>query len=348
MSSYCGASHALAMNSATSALHVACMALEVGPGDLVWTSPISFVASSNCALYCGADVDFVDIDPKTFNMSVAALSAKLEAAHAVGRLPKVVIPVHLCGQSCDMAGIAALAQTYGFRVIEDASHAVGGRYMNRPVGSCAHSDIAVFSFHPVKIITSAEGGMALTNDDTLANRIAQLRSHGITRAPEKMHNPPHGLWYYEQVSLGYNYRMSELQAALGLSQAARLDKFISGRHRIADRYDAMLADLPLHCPIRVENAHSALHLYVIRLDHAAGAADRATVFERLRADQIGVQIHYIPIHLQPYYAALGFVPGQFPAAEAYYAEAISIPIFPTLGVIDQDKVVAALGRALAT
>lgn len=343
VAAYCGAGHGVAMNSATSALHVACMALGVGPGDLVWTSPVSFVASSNCARYCGADVDFVDIDPETWNMSTARLAEKLAQAQAAGRLPKVVIPVHLCGRSCDMAGIAALAETYGFKVIEDASHAIGGRYRDAPVGNCAYSDITVFSFHPVKIVTSAEGGMAMTNDAELANHMARLRSHGITRAPEEMVNPSHGPWYYEQIELGYNYRITDVQAALGRSQFTRIDSFVATRHAIAARYRKLLADLPLTQPALETEGYSGLHLYPVLVDPGL---DRRAVFERLRATGIGVQIHYIPIHLQPDYAALGFAPGQFPAAEAYYARTISLPMFASLSEADQQTVVARLAAAL--
>ncbi len=346
LAEYCGARHGVAVNSATSALHIACLALGVGPGDLVWTSPISFVASANCALYCGADVDFVDIDADSRNMDMQVLRAKLKKAEAEGRLPQVVIPVHMCGQSCDMKTLSDLSRIYGFRIIEDASHAVGGRYLGQPVGNCTFSDITVFSFHPVKIITSAEGGMAITNEPMLAEKMAQLRSHGITRDKEQMRSSSPGEWYYEQNSLGYNYRMTELQAALGLSQAARLDEFVARRHEIADQYDTALAHLPLILPKRTEDAYSSLHLYVIRVDRTRGAADRATVFSRLRADGIGVQVHYFPIHLQPYYADRGFKAGQFPAAEKYYADAISIPMYPTLEWPEQKRVVQALERAL--
>lgn len=341
-----GAGHALAMNSATSALHVACLALELGPGDVLWTTPITFVASANCALYCGASVDFVDIDPSTYNMSVSALSAKLAAAERAGRLPKVVIPVHLCGQSSDMAAIGELAQRYGFKIIEDASHAIGGKYRGAYVGDCRHSDITIFSFHPVKIVTTAEGGMALTNDAVLADRMALLRSHGITRDPAQMHGASEGDWYYQQVALGYNYRMTELQAALGVSQMTRLDRYVTRRHAIADRYDAMLADFPVITPARNEDAYSAFHLYVIRLADIARGPDRRVVFDRLRAAGIGVNVHYIPVHLQPYYCQFGFSAGDYPEAERYYAEAISLPLYPTLTEQEQDAVVTVLERAL--
>lgn len=339
----CGARHALAVNSATSALHIACLALGVGPGDRVWTSPLTFVASSNCALYCGASVDFVDVDPRTYNMSVASLEHKLAAAALDGTLPKVVIPVHLTGQSCDMAAIHALGQRYGFRIIEDASHAIGGRYRGTPVGDCRYSDITVFSFHPVKIVTTAEGGMATTNDDELAASLALLRSHGITRDPARMREAPHGAWYYEQIALGYNYRMTDLQAALGSSQMQRLSEFVARRHVLAQRYDALLAGLDLQTPWQHPDSYSGLHLYVIRV----APARRRAVFDGLRAAGIGVNLHYMPVYLQPYYRDLGFAPGLCPAAEAYYAEAISLPMYSHLSQAQQDTVVATLRGLLA-
>ena len=339
-----GAAHAVAANSATSSLHVACLALGLGPGDRLWTSPVTFVASANCGLYCGADVDFVDIDPRTYNMCPDRLAGKLRAAKARDRLPKVVVPVHLCGQSCDMAAIGALAREYGFRVIEDASHAVGGRYRERPVGCCEHSDVTVFSYHPVKIVTTAEGGLATTQDPGIAGRMALLRSHGITRDPALMTHEPDGPWYYQQIDLGLNYRMTELQAALGLSQLARLDAYVARRHAIAERYDALLADLPVATPFRRADTYSGFHLYAIRLDDPSR---RRAAFESLRADGIGVNVHYIPVHLQPYYRAMGFGPGDFPEAEAYYAAAISLPLFPAMTDAQQDAVVAALRRAVS-
>jgi UDP-4-amino-4,6-dideoxy-N-acetyl-beta-L-altrosamine transaminase len=338
---HCGAVHAVAVNSATSALHLACLALDVGPGDLVWTSPITFVASANCALYCGANVDFVDIDPITFNISVAALAAKLEGAKMSGTLPKVVIPVHLCGQSADMAAIHALAQRYGFRVIEDASHAIGGRYRNGPVGDCRYSDIAVFSFHPVKIITTAEGGMAVTNDAGLAKKMALLRSHGVSREATDMTQPPEGGWFYQQVALGFNYRMTDMQAALGSSQIAHLEAWVARRHLLAARYEAGLAALPLILPHRHADAYSAWHLYVIQLKDSAPIS-RAELFAGMRKDEIGVNVHYIPVHVQPYYRQFGFKPGDFPAAETYYARALSIPIYSGLSDDQQDYVIARL------
>jgi len=339
----CGAAHAVAVNSATSALHLACLALGLGPGDWLWTSPITFLASANCGRYCGAQVDFVDIDPRSYNLSVEALARKLEQARAAKRLPKVVIPVHLAGQSCDMAAIRALGREYGFRIIEDASHAVGGRYQGRPVGDCRYSDIVVFSFHPVKIITSAEGGMAVTNDAQLAERMALLRSHGMTRDTARMTRAADGPWYYEQVDLGFNYRMTDVQAALGLSQLARLHDYVARRHALAARYDARLAGLPLTTPWQHPDTHSGLHLYIIRV-----AADRRrAVFDQMRANDIGVNVHYIPVHTQPYYRQLGTTTGSYPEAERYYAEAISLPMYATLREEQQDRVVDVLRGALA-
>lgn len=343
LAAYCGAARGVAMNSATSALHVACLALGLGPGDRLWTSPNTFVASANCGLYCGAEVDFVDTDPATYNLSVAALEAKLVRAAAENRLPKVVIPVHFAGQSCEMREIHALGQKYGFRIIEDASHAVGGRYLGEPVGNCRYSDITIFSFHPVKIITTAEGGMAMTNDPALAERMERLRSHGITRDPAAMEWDSEGPWYYQQVELGYNYRITDLQAALGRSQLVRLDDYVARRHAIAARYDEALAGLPLTTPWQHPDSRSALHLYPIRLHDASR---RREVFEALRAAGIGVNVHYIPVHTQPHYRRLGFRPGDFPEAERYYAGAISLPMFPTLTLAQQDEVVAALAKVL--
>ena len=296
---YCGVNHAVAVNSATSALHIACLALGVGPGDLVWTSPITFVASANCARYCGADIDFVDIDPDTYNMSVERLEEKLEHAKQKGRLPKVVIPVHLSGQSCEMEKIHALSVQYGFQIIEDASHAIGGSYKGGKIGSCRYSDITVFSFHPVKIITTGEGGMAVTNDPTLAKHMSRLRSHGITRYPSEMTHLPDGSWYYQQIELGFNYRMTDIQAALGISQMRRLDDFVSQRHVIAARYDELLKDAPVTRPCQHPDAHSALHLYIVRLHVDLMKYSHREVFERMRADGIGVNLHYIPVYRQP-------------------------------------------------
>lgn len=343
---YVGTAYAVAVNSATSALHLACRALGLGPGDVLWTSPITFVASANCARYCGAEVDFVDIDPRTYNLCPQALERKLIEAERIGRLPKVVVPVHLCGQPCDMAAIHALAQRYGFRVIEDASHAIGARYRGEPVGNCRYSDITVFSFHPVKIITTAEGGMALTNDAALAEKMALLRSHGITREPEKMTHAPDGPWYYQQIELGFNYRMTELQAALGLSQLDRLDVYVQRRAELAREYNELLAELPVVMPWQHPDSASAWHLYVIRLQLQGHRLSHRQVFEALREQGIGVNLHYIPVHTQPYYQQLGFRVGDFPLAEAYYEEAISLPLYPTLPEPDQVKVAAALRETL--
>jgi UDP-4-amino-4,6-dideoxy-N-acetyl-beta-L-altrosamine transaminase len=343
---YCGARHAIAVNSATSALHIACLALGLGPGDWLWTSPITFVASANCGLYCGAKVDFVDIDPRTYNLCPNALERKLEEAERAGRLPKVVVPVHLCGQPCDMEAIYALSRRYGFHIIEDASHAIGGKYKGEPIGNGRFSDITVFSFHPVKIITTAEGGMAVTNNAALAARMSLLRSHGITRDPAQMTHTPEGPWYYQQIDLGFNYRMTELQAALGVSQMNRLDEYVVRRHYIAQRYDQLLADLPLRTPWQHPDSHSGLHLYVIRLELDRLATSHRQVFEALRESGVGVNVHYIPVHLQPYYRHLGFAVGQFPKAERYYAEAISLPMYPTLTEAQQEEVVIALRNVL--
>ncbi|TCV84257.1 UDP-4-amino-4,6-dideoxy-N-acetyl-beta-L-altrosamine transaminase [Sulfurirhabdus autotrophica] len=343
---YCGARHAVAVNSATSALHIACLSLGVGSGDSVWTSPITFVASANCARYCGADVDFVDIAPRTYNMSVVRLKEKLLQAEAKGRLPKVVIPVHLCGQPCDMEGIYALSQQYGFKIIEDASHAIGGKYHNEPIGNCHYSDITVFSFHPVKIITTGEGGMALTNDASLAKSMQLLRSHGITRDEGGMTRASDGPWYYQQIELGYNYRMTDLQAALGLSQKQRLDEFVTKRHSLAHRYDDLLAGLPITTPWQHPDSYSGWHLYVIRLKLNEINKCHLDVFEALRAAGIGVNLHYIPVYQQPYYESLGFGAGYCPEAERYYAEAISLPMYPGLTEEQQNSVVSALIEAI--
>ena len=343
---YTGANYALAVNSATSALHIACLALGLGEGDLLWTTPITFVASANCGLYCGAHVDFVDIDPNTYNMSVKRLEEKLIKAKALGRLPKIVVPVHLCGQPCDMESIAKLAEEYGFKVIEDASHAIGGKYQGLPIGNCKYSDVTVFSFHPVKIITTAEGGVALTNDVKVAERMNLYRSHGVTRDEKQMTQVPDGPWYYQQVELGYNYRMTELQAALGISQLARLDMFVSKRHELAKRYDEKLSHLPLVTPYQLADTYSGLHLYVVRLNLSSIKKTRLEIFEKLRELGIGVNVHYIPVHTQPYYKRLGFETVRFPQAESYYAEAISLPMFHTMTLNQQDMVISALESVL--
>lgn len=340
---YCGVRHAVAMNSATSALHVACLALGLGAGDVLWTSPISFVASANCALYCGASVDFVDIDPLTYNLSVPALAEKLAQAEKLGRLPKIVVPVHLCGQSCDMAAIHQLAQQYGFKVIEDASHAIGGRYRDLPVGNCAYSDITVFSFHPVKIITTAEGGMAVTNQPALAERMALLRSHGITRDPALMTHEPDGPWYYQQIALGFNYRMTDVQAALGLSQLSRLDEYVTERHAKVAYYNQALADLPIVLPWQHPDTYSAFHLYVMRLQLDQIGVSHRQVFEALRAAGVGVNLHYIPIYSQPYYQQQGIAgAAHYPQAELFYQTAITLPLYPNLSREQQEQVVVAI------
>jgi UDP-4-amino-4,6-dideoxy-N-acetyl-beta-L-altrosamine transaminase len=346
VASYCGTKHALAVNSATSALHIACLALNLVPGDWLWTSPITFVASANCALYCGAEVDFVDIDPRTYNLCPQALERKLEQAEREGKLPKVVIPVHLCGQPCDMQAIHALAQRYGFKVIEDASHAIGGKYKDEPIGNCEYSDITILSFHPVKIITTAEGGMALTNSAELASKMALFRSHGITRDPAQMTHEADGPWYYQQIELGYNYRMTELQAALGVSQMERLDAYVTRRHQLARRYDELLASLPVTAPWQHLDSYSGLHLYPIRLQFDKIKKTHREVFDSLREQGIGVNLHYIPVHTQPYYQRMGFQPGDFPQAQAYYSEAISLPMYQSMSDAQQDQVITALGKAL--
>lgn len=342
-----GAKHALSVNSATSALHIACMALGLGQGDWLWTTPVTFVASANCGLYCGAQVDFVDIDPLTYNLCAKALEAKLLAAERAGKLPKVLVAVHLCGQPCDMAAIHALGQKYGFKIIEDASHAIGGKYKGEFIGNSRYSDVTVFSFHPVKIITTAEGGMALTNSDELAHKMALLRSHGITRDTAHMTHAPDGPWYYQQIDLGYNYRMTELQAALGMSQMQRLEAFVARRHQLAQRYDQLLASLPVTTPWQHPDSYSGLHLYVIRLQLKKINKTHRQVFEALREQGIGVNLHYIPVHTQPHYQRMGFKVGDYPQAEQYYAEAISLPMYQTLSDDQQDQVVAALQKVLA-
>lgn len=337
-----GAAHAVVVNSATSALHIACLALGVGEGDRVWTSPITFVASANAARFCGAEVDFVDIDPETYNMCPDYLLAKLERAAADGTLPKAVIPVHMAGQSCDMARIYEACSRYGVRIIEDASHAVGGSYRGERVGGCKYSDITVFSFHPVKIVTTGEGGAALTNDTELAESMRLARSHGITRDQTQLEVQGEGPWYYEQQSLGYNYRMTDICAALGSSQLDRLDLVVSRRREIAEAYNADFASLPVTPPQQLPETASAWHLYILRV---APANHRAT-FEELRASGIAVNLHYIPVYRQPYYRRLGFIQGYCPNAEAYYAEAISLPLYPNLAETDRAKVVETVRRAV--
>jgi len=343
---YCGARYAVAVNSGTSALHIACLAAGLGPGDTLWTSPNTFVASANCALYCGARVDFVDIDPGTYNLSVAILEAKLEKAKAKGDLPKVVIPVHFAGQSCDMARITEMAARYGFTVIEDASHAIGGRYCGTSIGNCGFSDMTVFSFHPVKIVTTGEGGMVLTNQEDLYRKLVRLRSHGITRDPALMEGENEGPWYYQQIELGFNYRMTDLQAALGGNQLLRIDEFVERRHILAGRYGKFLRDLPVTLPWQHLDCYSAYHLYVIRLKLDRIDKTRRRVFEELRETGIQVNVHYIPIHTQPYFRKLGFQPGDFPEAERYYRDALTLPMYFALTDEDQDRVIKALGETL--
>jgi UDP-4-amino-4,6-dideoxy-N-acetyl-beta-L-altrosamine transaminase len=343
---YCGANYAVAVNSATSALHIACMAAELQAGDCLWTSPNTFVASANCGLYCGADVDFVDIDENTYNMSSAKLAEKLSHMGVAGKLPKVVIPVHFSGQSCDMKAISKLSAEYGFTVIEDASHAVGGSYLDSKVGSCHYSDMTVFSFHPVKIITTGEGGMIVTNRQDLYEKLLRFRSHGITRKPENMVGDSDGPWYYQQIELGFNYRMTDLQAGLGISQMKRIDQFVSCRVEIAEYYTKNMQGLPVILPYQESDTHSAWHLYVIKINHEGCAKSRREVFEALRARGLGVNVHYIPVHTQPYYQKMGFKQGDFPDAEQYYEQAISIPMFYGLTTKEQDYIIQCLKEVL--
>jgi len=340
VSNYCGSQYGVAVNSATSALHIACLALSLGKGDYFWTSPNSFVASANCGLYCGAKVDFVDIDEKTYTMSVEELEKKLIQAKKDNKLPKIVIPVHFAGQSCDMKKISLLSREYGFSVIEDAAHAIGGKYLERPIGSCQYSDISVFSFHPVKIITTAEGGLATTNSRELAEKMRLLRSHGVTRNSNLMTKESEGDWYYQQIDLGFNYRMTELQAALGISQIQRLDDFVARRNVLRERYDKLLKDLTLVRPSQFEDSLSAMHLYPIKVKN------RAKIFNKLRESGIGVNVHYIPIHVQPFYMSLGFNLGDFPKSESFYDQAISLPMFPSLSESEQDSVIDVLKQVL--
>ena len=343
----CDAKYAVAVNSATSALHIACLALGLGNDDWLWTTPNTFVASANCALYCGAKVDFVDIDPRTYNLCAKQLEKKLIAAQKVGKLPKIVIPVHFSGQSCDMQAIHELAKKYGFSIIEDASHAIGGKYKGEPIGNSRYSDITVFSFHPVKIVTTAEGGMAVTNNAKLAEQLNLLRSHGITRDEELMTKAADGPWYYQQIALGFNYRMTELQAALGLSQMQRLEAFVIKRNELASRYDNLLHDLPVTLPWQHPDSYSARHLYVIRLQLEQINITHLDVFNALRAAGIQANLHYIPVHMQPYYQKMGFASGQFPEAEKYYKEAISIPLFSAMTEGQQDTVCSTLKTILS-
>ena len=343
LASYSNSEYCYVLNSATSALHTACLAIGLGPGDILWTSPISFVASSNAALYCGASVDFVDIDKETYNMSISALKTKLEYARANKSLPKVIMPVHLSGQSCDMQQIYDLSLEYGFKIIEDASHAIGGRYKNKPIGSCEFSDMTVFSFHPVKIITTGEGGAVLTNNKKYSEKIQMIRSHGITRDTSLMNQESHGFWYYQQIELGYNYRMTDIQAALGLSQIKRLDEFIEKRHQIADIYYRELDSENLVLPYCLKESFSSFHLYIIKLKIPGR---RKELIECMKKKGISANIHYIPIHMQPYYQALGFKKGYLPNAEKYYEDAISIPIYPTLKNDQQYEVINTINESI--
>lgn len=344
--SHVGSKYAVAVNSSTSALHIACLSLGLGQGDWLWTSPISFVASANCGLFCGANIDFVDIDPRTFNISPLALKNKLIAAEKEDRLPKILVAVHLCGQSCEMDVIYDLCQKYSVKIIEDASHAIGGKYKQEFIGNCRFSDITVFSFHPVKIITTGEGGMALTNDKYLAEKMSLLRSHGITRDEHLMTHAPDGPWYYQQIDLGFNYRMTDLQAALGISQMKRLDEFVSKRNLLAIRYDQLLDNLPILTPWRDPDNYSAMHLYVIRLKVDGKNKTHLNVFKSLRKEGVMVNLHYIPIHTQPYYQKSGFEGIHFKEAENYYKEAISLPMYNGLTYLQQDKVVRLLHQLL--
>ncbi|RUR08120.1 UDP-4-amino-4,6-dideoxy-N-acetyl-beta-L-altrosamine transaminase [Legionella sp. km772] len=344
IASYCQSKYALATNSATSALQLVYLAMDLGEGDWLWTSPNTFVATSNAALHCGANVDFVDIDKATYNLCPQALEQKLIQAELDGNLPKIVVPVHFAGQSCDMKRIYDLAQYYGFKIVEDASHALGGKYEQQMIGNCAFSEATVFSFHPVKIITSGEGGMIVSNDPQLMERISLLRSHGTTRDENLMTQASPGAWYYEQLALGFNYRMTDLQAALGLSQSNRLNDFIDKRHKLAARYNEGLGPLPLTLPFQAPQCYSAFHLYVIRLHLEQLASSRAEIFAALQQEGINVNVHYIPAHLQPYYQQLGFRAGMFPVAEQYYEEAISLPMYPKLNAEQQDKVIHILEK----
>lgn len=343
---YCNAAHAVAAMNATAALHLACLALGVQKGDIVWTSPNTFLASANCVRFCGADIDFVDICSKTYNMSIVKLEEKLMEAKRLNKLPKAIIPVHFAGQSCDMRAIRALADKYDFKIIEDASHAVGGRYLDEPVGNCQFSDITIFSFHPVKIMTTGEGGALLTNDKMLADKVKLLRSHGMTRDEKLMMSPSEGGWYYQQVKLGFNYRITDLQCALGLSQIKRVDEFVKKRNTLVMRYNDKLKDLPLILPFVNSDCYSAYHLYVVQLDSNEALKKRKEVFDYLLANNIGVNVHYIPVHLQPYYQQFGFKLGDFPNAEIYYQHAITLPLYYDLREEDQDYVITKLKEIL--
>ncbi len=343
MAAFTGAKHAVAVCNATAALHIGALALGLKSGDRLWTSPNTFVASANCGLYCGATVNFVDVDPRTYNMSPAALKAKLEAAAQNGTLPKIIVPVDFAGQSCELIEIRTLAGQYGCKVMEDASHAVGGEYCGQKIGGGAFADLTIFSFHPVKIMTTGEGGMILTNDDDLHQKLLLLRSHGITRDPLFTQNPPDGPWSYEQIDLGFNYRITDLQAALGESQLQKLPRFLARRRELAARYDEKLAALPLTRPWQHPDTLSAWHLYVIQV----AAEQRLAVYEGLKAAGIHAQVHYIPVHTQPWYHGLGYRRGDFPAAESYYASALSLPMYYSLSDADQDRIKDTLKKLLS-
>jgi UDP-4-amino-4,6-dideoxy-N-acetyl-beta-L-altrosamine transaminase len=346
ISEYSNSKYAVAVNSASSALHIACLALGLKQGDILWTSPNSFVASANCGLYCGAKVDFVDINPLTYNLCPSELEKKLIKAKKENKLPKILIPVHFAGQSCDMKKIHLLSKDYEFKIIEDASHAIGGKYLQKPIGGCQYSDITIFSFHPVKIITTAEGGIATTNDKKLLSRMQLFRSHGITKDPKSMTKNSEGDWYYQQIDLGFNYRMTELQAALGISQMNRLDEFVKKRHILKDRYDHLLSELPIMKPYSSSDTYSALHLYPIQIDRDKSNFSRVKLFNELRKKGIGVNIHYIPIHTQPYFLNMGFEYGDFPVAESYYQNSISLPIFSQMSFNEQDNIIDTLTSIL--
>lgn len=343
---YCGARYAVAVTNATSALHIACLAAGIGKGDLVWTTPITFTASANCARYCGADVDFVDIDADTYNMSVDALEEKLQTAKKQGRLPNLVIPVHLAGQSCDMKRMKALSEAYGFRLLEDASHAIGADYADGKVGNCAFSDMVVFSFHPVKIITTGEGGMVLTNDKMLYEKLNLYRSHGITRDAAEMSHESDGPWYYQQITLGYNYRMTDIQAALGASQMERIDAFVARRRALVARYNTALQDFPVKTPYVMEGADSSWHIYIVRIDFANVTKTKQEIFAEMAQKGVALNLHYIPVHTQPYYEALGHRPEECPNAMDYYREALTLPLYPGLTDDEQDQVIEALREVL--
>lgn len=345
LKNYCDAKYSIAVNSATSALHIACLAIGIQKGDIVWTSPITFVASANCALYCGASIDFVDINFDTNNICIDALKEKLKKAKSENCLPSVLIPVHMCGTCCDMESIFNLSKEYGFKIIEDASHAIGGKYKNSKIGESKYSDITVFSFHPVKIITTGEGGAALTNNKEIFKKLALFRSHGVTRDSSQMTKMPEGDWYYEQTELGFNYRMTDIQAALGVSQISRIDSYVSKRNEIAEYYDKNLSYLPIELPKTPDDVYSSYHLYIIKLSQDA-SIKRKELFNFLRNNKIGVNVHYIPVHLQPYYKKRGFSEGDFPEAERFYRQAISLPLHPNLSKKDQDFIIDTLKNYL--